>query len=373
MKTEIETEEMFRKDLDDGRVRYFQKYKDRMTGKWKVVSVILSDSKRETVKSARKVLKEKIEGNFSVRKKDMTFEQLCKEYLDGTKDLRTSTQSRNKHSCNSLISMIGKDTLISNIDAHYVKKCFDASGKGPATLNEHLKRFKILMRWAYNDELLDSVEYLSKLKPYTVEPHKYFITDKYLEAEELSDILSEMDNMPKYKLMTQFLVYSGLRVGELAGLSKDEVTDDCIHVNHSWDFNNNILTPPKNKSSIRPVHVQPQLREVIHEINKFTAEMEMEFGFRTDIFFPDSKGEHIDYYAYNKYFRELTERTIGRKLTIHALRHTHCSLMFEQGMTLEAISERLGHSTSKITKEIYLHITDKMKQENNDKLDKIII
>ena len=53
------------------------------------------------------------------------------------------------------------------------------------------------------------------------------------------------------------------------------------------------------------------------------------------------------------------------------MRHTHASLMFENGMTLEAISERLGHKGGNITKEVYLHITNRKKAEYNKQMDKI--
>jgi|GEM_PF-5994691 len=40
----------------------------------------------------------------------------------------------------------------------------------------------------------------------------------------------------------------------------------------------------------------------------------------------------------------------------HDARHWHASLLFEQDIPLEVISERLGHSTTTITAEIYVHL-----------------
>jgi len=47
------------------------------------------------------------------------------------------------------------------------------------------------------------------------------------------------------------------------------------------------------------------------------------------------------------------------------MRHTHVALMAEQFIPLEVISRRLGHANSKITREIYFHVTDKMKEHDN--------
>lgn len=55
------------------------------------------------------------------------------------------------------------------------------------------------------------------------------------------------------------------------------------------------------------------------------------------------------------------------------MRHTHVALMAEQGVSLEVISRRLGHSNSKITREIYHHVTKKMQEKDNQQIKDIKI
>ena len=45
--------------------------------------------------------------------------------------------------------------------------------------------------------------------------------------------------------------------------------------------------------------------------------------------------------------------------------------MFEHGMKEDAISRRLGHADSKVTREIYLHITKKLKEQENEQIRNI--
>ena len=45
--------------------------------------------------------------------------------------------------------------------------------------------------------------------------------------------------------------------------------------------------------------------------------------------------------------------------------------MMEKGMSEEAISRRLGHTDSRITKQIYLHVTQKMKDTENEQIKNI--
>ena len=89
------------------------------------------------------------------------------------------------------------------------------------------------------------------------------------------------------------------------------------------------------------------------------------------VFFPGSKSERIEFDCYAKYLRENSERIIGRRITPHTLRHTHASLLMEQGIDIDTISRRLGHSNSRVTREIYLHVTKKLKEKENARLKNI--
>jgi len=49
------------------------------------------------------------------------------------------------------------------------------------------------------------------------------------------------------------------------------------------------------------------------------------------------------------------------------------SLFAEQGIPLEVIQHRLGHSDSKTTREIYLHITERRKKMEHELIKNIAI
>lgn len=95
------------------------------------------------------------------------------------------------------------------------------------------------------------------------------------------------------------------------------------------------------------------------------------FGYTSDIFFPYTDGGRLKYYAYRKYLEETSERVLHRRVTPHIWRHTHCSKLAECNYPLEEISARLGHSDSRITREIYLHRMKEVKERANRQLDAI--
>ena len=66
-------------------------------------------------------------------------------------------------------------------------------------------------------------------------------------------------------------------------------------------------------------------------------------------------------------------KLFGKKATTHFMRHTHVSLLAEQGIPFDAIARRLGHTNSKITKDIYFHVTKKLREKDNLALQKVKI
>ena len=48
-------------------------------------------------------------------------------------------------------------------------------------------------------------------------------------------------------------------------------------------------------------------------------------------------------------------------------------MLAEAGVPLETISRRLGHSDSKITREVYMHVTEGMKRQDRERLEKVRI
>ena len=59
--------------------------------------------------------------------------------------------------------------------------------------------------------------------------------------------------------------------------------------------------------------------------------------------------------------RAVTNRKLP-KVTFHALRHTHASVLIDAGLNVVAISRRLGHASPALTLNVYAHLF-----KNNDK------
>ncbi|WP_310940186.1 tyrosine-type recombinase/integrase [Clostridium sp. SHJSY1] len=54
----------------------------------------------------------------------------------------------------------------------------------------------------------------------------------------------------------------------------------------------------------------------------------------------------------------------------HSLRHTHATMLLNAGANIKAVQERLGHKKADITLQIYTHVTEDMRKEALEILNK---
>ncbi len=358
----------------NGKAKYIERYKDPLTLKLKRVSVTFDKDTPQNRKKAAAELARRIDEICCLTvRENVTLRTVYDAYIAHQEvTLKMSTARRNQSTLNTVINIIGDDIIIDKLTAQHVNQALLATGAQPGTLNEYLRRFKAMLNWAYKNDFHENIKLVTKLESFNDVSHSVKIKDKYLEPEELEKLLTYMLDTEAYDwyYLTSFLALSGLRVGEALALEDGDI-DYYIHVTKNYNYIDDVTTSTKTENSTRDVYVQPELAELIKKIRRYRKELMLYYGVKCPLFFFNGKGEHISYGAYNKYLREASERLLGRRTTIHALRHTHASLLMAQGVSIDTISRRLGHENSSITKEIYLHVTKKLIEADNEQLKNI--
>lgn len=357
----------------NGTFKAIERYVDPLTGESHRATVtMIKDTARQRKEAqaalARKIAKKQAQ---KVTPQNITLEDLISEHrIYQAQNVRPSTQRRDFYNGNTFMEIFGKNTIVNKMTARSIRKALQASGREPSTCNELIDRFKTLLRWGYDNDLIDDISYLSKIKPFRVEQtHREKIEDKYLESDEAVRLLAAMD-VTYWKDLTTFLIKSGLRPGEALDLSYTDIDIEnrYIHVTSTWDINNKLSGPPKTPASDRDVYIQDDFLPLCKKLK--SQALTFYLTTRCNLVFQDH-GKPLTYAAYRKYLGIYTERVVGRKLTPHAMRHTHTSLLAENGVPLDVIVRRLGHEDSKITKRIYLHVTKKMKERDNESIRQI--
>jgi len=372
--------------LDSGKAKYNERYKHPLTGEDKYKCVTLSKDTPANAKRATRILAERIDAAIKkalvVTPSHLTLKELVTKYRKAQKKtVKKQTYRRNYFTGNTLMKLLGEDVLVNKLTAAYVIEKFSESGKENASLNNLRIRFKALIRFGFQRDLINDITWLDKFIPFHEKvSKKKRIEDKFLEGEEADSLLKQMEKEEMYTWMylSHLMILTGWRSGEAIDVRNPNVhmNDRYVEIQNTFDPNNKTSDLVKSEDSIRQTYIQDELFTLMKKIQLFVKEEQFRCQYKNteDLFFPSRTGEHLQYAAFNKYLKAAARRAgIDKEVTTHVLRHTHCSLLAEAGVPLEIISRRLGHSDSDITKEIYLHVTKKMKERENALLKDIHI
>lgn len=197
---------------------------------------------------------------------------------------------------------------------------------------------------------------------------------KFLEKEELIQLLNcaKKVNFQMYSLF-RLLAFSGIRKGEALALTWQDVfvSSSELNINKTIAYNRKnkiIVHPPKSKSSIRIIPLDKITLDTLlswkqqqeTELAMFEKEIKPDYE---QLLFPYKNNTFLELATPNYWLEVLSKKHNLKKITPHCFRHTHCSLLFEAGVSIEKVKARLGHSDIKTTMNIYTHVSKKSKEE----------
>ncbi|HGQ9783472.1 TPA: tyrosine-type recombinase/integrase [Streptococcus pneumoniae] len=373
--------------LSNGKYKFFERYKDPYTEKLKKVSVTMEKKTPQARNQAAILLQEKIKQKLGEKQhfvSDITFEKLYEEFEENWKHgVKNSTVYASKNVKKEILKHIEGDYLVRNIDRRLLQKVIDQLLQDGRSHNYVSKiKFKLnqIMKFAVRMNYIDTNEML-----FVEMPRKVITTDdlrkkntKYLDQKEFKLFIQNLKEealcdyrITKYIRIAKVLFLTGMRYGELAALNykKDiDFSKKTIHIKHTYDFRQKERTTPKTIKSDRVITAPQKVLDIIKEqiIENATN------GFDTDFIFINTLGEPITNVRVIAALKRHGQKIgIDKNITTHMFRHSHISLLAELGIPLTAIMDRVGHSDSKTTLEIYSHVTQKMVSDISSKLDKI--
>jgi integrase len=159
---------------------------------------------------------------------------------------------------------------------------------------------------------------------------------------------------------------TGLRYAEVLGLTWDNVNfqNNKLTVNKTWDYKyHKGFIATKNTSSKRQIDIDDN---TIAMLSRLFVQRATDKDNPNGLIFLYTEGKQLYSANTNRFLSQLCEDIGIRKISFHSLRHTHASVLLYQGVSLIAVSRRLGHSSTATTQNIYIHIIKEL--ENREKL-----
>lgn len=156
---------------------------------------------------------------------------------------------------------------------------------------------------------------------------------------------------PKKRAYVAFetLYYTGIRIGELLALTRLDVDlEECtlsISKTYQRIRGQDVITPPKTPKSKRAIGIPPFLRDELADYTKSLYDLR-----DSDRLFQMTK------YALTHDMENYSRKAGVKKIRLHDLRHSHASLLIEQGFSPLLIADRLGHENVETTLNTYSHL-----------------
>ena len=377
---------MWIEELPNGKYKFFERYKDPYSEKLKKVSVTLDKKTAQARNQAATLLQEKINEKLSIKYdiSEITFQKLYDEFENSwSQGVRASTVYSANNIKREIFNNIPSDYLIKNIDRRLLQKVVDKllkkgrshnyTAKIKAKLNQVMK-YAVRMGYLQTNEMLYvemprkviTKEELRKKKAKYLDQTEFKLLIQNLKEEAICDYRVE-----KYIKIATVLFLTGMRYGELAGLNYKEDIDflkHTIHIRHTYNFHQKERTAPKTAKSDRVISIPKSVTKIFQE----QIAINLKNGFDSDHIFINTLGNPITpERIIGALKRHGKKAGIEKNITTHIFRHSHISLLAELGTPLPAIMDRVGHSDSKTTLEIYSHVTEKMTLDIANKLDKL--
>jgi integrase len=217
----------------------------------------------------------------------------------------------------------------------------------------------------------------SRVKPPKVEKKEAECFDENT-TEQMLELLEQ--EPLKYKTMIFVTVYTGCRLGELAGLEWCDINFDekLIRIKQASQYlpgKGTFTKTTKNESSVRDISMPEILCNILKEYKAWWNQQKLLHGDlwdkESDRLFVQWNGKPIHPSTPTKWFKTFRVRNNLPELKFHGLRHTNASLLISNNVDVQTVAKRLGHSKATTTTTIYSHFLRKPDREAAEKLDNL--
>ena len=228
--------------------------------------------------------------------------------------------------------------------------------------------------------------------------------EKVLSEEDMQKLIKRFPPGNPYYIMIMIGYYTGLRIGEVLGL-----TWDCVDLENQTISVEKTMTrlygqtgqigfgAPKTKESERVVSFGSTLASALRKHKIMQAENELKYGgyYRRTYLLEEKQGNKIFQHVVSaeksvpmlakkidmvctqangefvkpssfSHVTKIARVELGINFSFHSFRHTHATVLIENGANIKEVQRRLGHSSFETTMDTYSHATQKMSSDAVD-------
>ncbi|MHC9537748.1 site-specific integrase [Dellaglioa sp. BT-FLS60] len=308
---------------------------------------------------------------------DISFAEYFKTWAETYKigRLHQTTESKYRSAIRLVENTFG-DKKLKSIKTYDYQRLLDAYALTHAKAStSHLNNyFKNAVRYAMNDGIVTRDFTFGALISGKESKDNSLKFIEYDEAEKLKKLCIDTGSfLTITRLEILFGLLTGCRYGEVTGLTWDcvDLVKRTVQIDKAYDYIHRTgFKKTKTTSSVRTISINDTLITMLKNLkadqeNEF---LKQNFNNKFNFVFITKRHEIPSDNAVNKVLRNLlSEINAKNKITFHGLRHTHASMLIAQDVSINYISERLGHANISVTYNIYTHLLKTSREQENNK------
>ncbi len=267
-------------------------------------------------------------------------------------------------------------------------------GLSAKTIVEHHRLISTILDQACKEQLIPfnpasraTLPKVSKKEANYFQPEEVAAIREALEKEQIEVEQAEEDkpgskkNIIKWRTITELLIMTGARRGEILGLKWSAVD---FEANRLHICNNILYSPdrgiyedtPKTEQSNRYISVPAETMRLLRQYQMWQNAERLRLGeyynYQGFVFSQDN-GQPMHPDSVTDWLAKFSKKYNLPHINPHAFRHTMASTLYFNGMDSVSISKRLGHAQVSTTANIYAHVMEAADQKNADILADVFL
>lgn len=366
--------------LKNGKFKYSIRYTDPSFVGVRKKSVTIAKDTTHARNLANTKVKQMIQEKLNIQSiKPITMDKLIDKLKNNLDKQGLAIKTRNSYfSTLDIISKDFKDKLVASVNTTelnvYLNDLLYERQLSNGTIKIYLLQLKKIFEYAIQFGYIKKDPTLKIKINYKNERAKKQsrVENWYLTDDELNTVLTYCLHKKRedYYYLFKWLYLTGMRVGEATALLINNVFQDpktklwyatisgtLVHVKGKGEVRQEFT---KTASSYRTIALPDEAVEIYKECSK--DRNKNDYLFRNKYYGSQlsNLNNPFSVSTISHFLRVFVNKKKWKKqITSHIFRHTHVSKLAEEGYPLSLITDRVGHSSSEITRKIYLHITKK--------------
>ena len=339
---------------------------DPKTGKRKPTTRRGFKTKKEAQEAAI-ILEDEVKNGVYFRR-NMTFNQVFNEWWASHKNtIKESTQYTKTIKFNKHILPWFENIKMKDITKIYCQEFVDNLAKNIESVLDFKIQANLVFKYALKHDYIakNPMQYVEIPKREEKELIDSGEERNFWTKEELEHfLLLAKDHMDVQDYIYFYtLAYTGMRKGELIALEWSDINfaDNTIRINKTMFFRDGkeIIQTVKKDASRRTISIDEGTARILKKWQIKQKEVFLSDGITNNItnVFTRQDLRPIRLASPNDKLDRIIKNHKLRKITVHGLRHSHASILFEAGASIKEVQERLGHKEIQTTMNVYTHVT----------------